>query len=186
MAVEYMRTQRDVYRYLHDQTLRLANHGLTMNEIAEELDAARGAASDEFSVRGYYGTVNHNVKAVYQRYLGWFDGNPAHLHQLPPTEAGRRYVEFMGGADEVVRRARQSFDAGDYRWVAEVVNHVVFAEPGQHRGAPAAGRHARAARLPGRVRPVARLLPDRRPGAAQRHRRSRVRRTGQRRTSPRR
>jgi alkyl sulfatase BDS1-like metallo-beta-lactamase superfamily hydrolase len=127
-GVEYMRTQRDVYRYLHDQTLRLANHGLTMIEIAEELTLP-AALEREFSVRGYYGTVNHNVKAIYQRYLGWFDANPAHLHPLPPTEAGRRYVDFMGGADEVLRRARESFDQGEYRWVAEVVSHVVFAEP---------------------------------------------------------
>ncbi len=127
-GVEYMRTQRDVYRYLHDQTLRLANHGLTMNEIAEELTVP-AALENQFSVRGYYGTVNHNIKAIYQRYLGWFDANPAHLHPLPPVEAGRRYVEYMGGADAVVQRARQSFDEGDYRWVAEVLNHVVFAEP---------------------------------------------------------
>jgi alkyl sulfatase BDS1-like metallo-beta-lactamase superfamily hydrolase len=99
-----------------------------MNEIAEMMTLPAGL-EDQFPVRGYYGTVNHNVKAIYQRYLGWFDANPAHLHPLPPTEAARRYVEYMGGADEVVRRARQSFDAGDYRWVAEVLNHVVFSQP---------------------------------------------------------
>jgi alkyl sulfatase BDS1-like metallo-beta-lactamase superfamily hydrolase len=79
--------------------------------------------------RGYYGTVNHNAKAVYQRYLGWFDGNPAHLDPLPPEAAGRKYVEFMGGADAVVQKARVSFDAGEYRWAAEVLAHVVFADP---------------------------------------------------------
>jgi alkyl sulfatase BDS1-like metallo-beta-lactamase superfamily hydrolase len=83
---------------------------------------------------GYYGSVSHNTKAIYQRYLGWFDGNPAHLWEHPPVEAARRYVEFMGGADEVVRRARESFAGGDFRWVAQVVNHVLFADPG-HAGA---------------------------------------------------
>ncbi len=128
-AIEYMRDQRDVYRWLHDETLRLANQGLTMNEIAEDLELPTGLEHC-FSARGYYGSVNHNAKAVYQRYLGWFDGNPAHLHPLPPVEAARRYVEFMGGADTVLGRARASFDEGDYRWVVEVVNHVVFADPG--------------------------------------------------------
>jgi alkyl sulfatase BDS1-like metallo-beta-lactamase superfamily hydrolase len=124
----YLRTQRDTYRYLHDQTMRLANRGLVMTEIAEELDLPPALAS-EFGNRGYYGTVNHNAKAVYQRYLGWFDGNPAHLHPLPPEPAARRYVDYMGGADAVLARAREDFAAGDYRWVCEVVNHVVFAEP---------------------------------------------------------
>jgi alkyl sulfatase BDS1-like metallo-beta-lactamase superfamily hydrolase len=127
--VTHLAQQRDTYRFLHDQSLRLANHGLTATEIAEELrlpPELEGTAAS----RGYYGTVNHNAKAVYQRYLGWFDGNPAHLHPHPPTEAGRRYVEFMGGADAVLEKARASFDDGDYRWVAEVVSHVVFADPG--------------------------------------------------------
>jgi alkyl sulfatase BDS1-like metallo-beta-lactamase superfamily hydrolase len=106
-----------------------------MLEIAEELELP-ASLRDEFFNRGYYGTVNHNAKAVYQRYLGWFDGNPAHLHPLPPTEAGRRYVELLGGTDEVVRLGRAAFAAGDYRWVAELVNHAVFGDP-QHAGARA-------------------------------------------------
>ncbi len=126
--VAYLESQRDLYRYVHDQTLRLANHGLTMNEIAEELELPAGLG-DEFFNRGYYGTLSHNAKAVYQRYLGYFSANPAHLHPLPPVEAGRRYVEFIGGADALMSRARESFDRGEYRWVAEVVNHLVFAEP---------------------------------------------------------
>ena len=125
---DHLEKQRDLYRFLHDQTMRLANHGWTMLEIAEELELP-AAVGDEFFNRGYYGTVNHNVKAVYQKYLGWFDGNPAHLHPLPPTEAGERYVEFMGGAAALLERARASFDAGDYRWVAQVVDHLVFADP---------------------------------------------------------
>jgi alkyl sulfatase BDS1-like metallo-beta-lactamase superfamily hydrolase len=125
---EYLASQRDAYRYVHDQTLRLANHGLTMDEIAEELVLPAGLG-DQFFNRGYYGTLSHNAKAVYQRYLGWFDGNPAHLNPHPPVEAAKKYVSFMGGAEAVLERARASFAEGDYRWVVEVVNHVVFADP---------------------------------------------------------
>jgi alkyl sulfatase BDS1-like metallo-beta-lactamase superfamily hydrolase len=124
----YLVQQRDLYRWLHDQTMRLANKGLTMTEIAEALDLAPELES-EFHVRGYYGTVNHNVKAVYQRYLGWFDANPANLHPHPPEVAAKKFVEYMGGADAVLARARADFDDGDFRWVAQVVNHVVFADP---------------------------------------------------------
>ena len=125
---EFLVRQRDLYRWLHDQTMRLANHGLTPVEIAEELDLPPSLET-EFHARGYYGTVNHNVKAVYQRYIGWFDGNPANLHRLPPVESAHRYVDYMGGATAVLERARRDFDAGDYRWVAEVVDKVVFADP---------------------------------------------------------
>jgi alkyl sulfatase BDS1-like metallo-beta-lactamase superfamily hydrolase len=124
----FLELQRDVYRWMHDQTMRLANMGWTPVEIAEELRLP-GAFAGQSHVQGYYGTVSHNVKSIYNRYLGWYDGNPAHLQPLPSVEAAGRYVELMGGADEVLRRARQSFDAGEYRWVAEVVNHVVFADP---------------------------------------------------------
>jgi alkyl sulfatase BDS1-like metallo-beta-lactamase superfamily hydrolase len=127
-VTSYLASQRDAYRYVHDQTMRLANHGLTPNEIAEELTLPEGLG-DEFFNRGYYGTVSHNSKAVYQRYLGWFDANPAHLWPHPPVEAARRYVEFMGGASAVLEKAQGYFERGDYRWVAEVVNHVVFADP---------------------------------------------------------
>ena len=127
--VEYLGKQRDLYGYLHDQTLRLINAGLTGPEIAETLELPPELAG-EWHCRGYYGSVSHNVRAVYQRYMGWFDGNPAHLWEHPPVERARRYVEFMGGAERVLQLARDSFAAGDYRWVAEVVNHVVFAEPG--------------------------------------------------------
>jgi len=127
-VLDYLRTQRDSYRYLHDQTMRLANHGFTMDEIAEALTLPE-TLSQDFCNRDYYGTVSHNAKAVYQRYLGWFDGNPANLQPLPPVDASVKYVEFMGGAAEVLRRARESYAAGEYRWVAQVVNHVVFADP---------------------------------------------------------
>lgn len=126
--VDYLEKQRDLYTYLHDQTLRLLNKGHTGPEIAELVELPPSLAQ-EWHCREYYGSVSHNVKAIYQRYMGWFDGNPAHLWEHPPREQARRYVEFMGGAEAVLEKARASFDAGDYRWVTEVVNHVVFAEP---------------------------------------------------------
>ncbi|MFD7383419.1 alkyl/aryl-sulfatase [Streptomyces anulatus] len=124
----FLTVQRDLYGYLHDQTLRLINKGWTGSEIAEHLQLPP-ALEKAWSTHGYYGSVSHNLKAVYQRYMGWFDGNPAHLWQHTPTEAGRRYVEFMGGADTVVAKARDSFDSGDLRWAAEVLNHVVLTQP---------------------------------------------------------
>ncbi|WP_374569731.1 alkyl/aryl-sulfatase [Phenylobacterium sp.] len=127
-AVDFLRKQRDLYKYIHDQTLRLANHGLTPLEIAEEM-ALPPTLAAEWYTRGYYGTLSHNAKAVYQRYLGWFDGNPANLHRLPPEEAGRRYVDLAGGPDALMAKAREAFDRGEYRWVAEIVNHLVFADP---------------------------------------------------------
>ncbi|HST99141.1 MAG TPA: alkyl sulfatase dimerization domain-containing protein, partial [Geodermatophilus sp.] len=127
-AVEFLALQRDLYAYLHDQTLRMLNHGLTGAEIAEAM-VLPPALEQAWHARGYYGSVSHNVKAIYQRYLGWFDGNPAHLWEHPPVEKAKRYVDFMGGADTVVEKARAAFDDGDFRWVAEVVNHVVFAQP---------------------------------------------------------
>jgi alkyl sulfatase BDS1-like metallo-beta-lactamase superfamily hydrolase len=136
--MQFLKTQRDVYKYIHDQTLRLANHGRTPREIAEEI-ALPPTLAAEWHVRDYYGTLNHNAKAVYQRYLGWFDGNPANLHPHPPVEAGKRYVELAGGADALLAKARTAFEAGDYRWVAEVVNHLVFADPGND-----AARHLQA------------------------------------------
>ncbi|WUD77365.1 MBL fold metallo-hydrolase [Streptomyces sp. NBC_00510] len=128
-VLTFLSDQRDLYAYLHDQTLRLINQGLTALEIAERMHLPP-ALEHVWHTHGYYGSVSHNVKAIYQRYLGWFDGNPAHLWEHPPTEAATRYVDFMGGADEVLRRARRSYADGDFRWVAQVVNHVLFADPG--------------------------------------------------------
>ncbi|MDZ7686677.1 MAG: alkyl sulfatase dimerization domain-containing protein [Gammaproteobacteria bacterium] len=127
-VIDYLKKQRDLYQYIHDQTLRLANHGYVKEEIAEALELP-DSLGREFYNRDYYGTVHHNARAVYVKYLGFFDGNPAHLYPLPPAESARRYVDFMGGADAIVDRARDSFEEGDYRWVAEVVNHVVMADP---------------------------------------------------------
>ncbi len=129
-AVDYMERQRDLYKFIHDQSLRLANHGYNMDEIAEQLRLPDELVCD-FSSRGYYGTLNHGAKAVYVKYLGHFDGNPAHLEPHPPVASAQRYLEFMGGADAIVTKAAVSFAAGDYRWVAQVLNHVMMAQP-QH------------------------------------------------------
>jgi alkyl sulfatase BDS1-like metallo-beta-lactamase superfamily hydrolase len=126
--VAMLKKQRDLYKYIHDQTLRLANQGYTPGAIAEQISLPDELAR-EWYIRGYYGTLRHNIKAVYQKYLGWFDGNPSNLDPLPPEESSKKYVEFMGGAAAVLEKARAAFEKGEYRWVAEVVNHVVFAEP---------------------------------------------------------
>lgn len=128
-VIQLLKSQRDLYRYINDETLRLANQGYTMREIAEQFELPDSLAN-VWANRGYYGSVYHDVAATYVLYLGWFDGNPATLQQLPPAEASQKYVDFMGGADAVLQKAQASFDQGEYRWVAEVVNHVVFAEPG--------------------------------------------------------
>ncbi len=128
-VLDFLAAQRDLYKFLHDQTVRLMNHGFKPAEIAERLALPRGHAAT-WHVRGYYGTLSHNSKSVYQRYLGWYDANPANLNPLPPVERGRKYVEYMGGADAVLRRAREDFGRGEYRFVAEAMSHVVFADPG--------------------------------------------------------
>ncbi len=128
-VVEYLKKQRDLYKYIHDQTLRYANKGYTMLEIAEMLELPPSLAEEWYN-RGYYGSLNHNVKAVYQRYLGWFDGNPANLHELPPEQAGDKYIEYMiagvNNLDDLVAKAQSDYDDGQYRWVAKVMSHVVF------------------------------------------------------------
>jgi alkyl sulfatase BDS1-like metallo-beta-lactamase superfamily hydrolase len=126
--VDFLAKQRDLYGYIHDQALRLMNKGYVPAEIAEELELPP-SLEREWHCRGYYGSLNHNLKAVYQRYLGWFDGNPAHLWPHPPEAAGARYVELAGGADALLAHAREAFQQGDFRWVAEIVNHLVFADP---------------------------------------------------------
>jgi alkyl sulfatase BDS1-like metallo-beta-lactamase superfamily hydrolase len=125
---EFLVLQRDLYKWMHDQTMRHANHGMTAVEIANMLELPEEFQAHEHT-RGFYGDLVHNVKAVYQRYLSWYDGNPANLNKLPPAEVGKRYVELAGGIDSLLASARKSFDAGDYRWVAELVNHAVFAYP---------------------------------------------------------
>lgn len=126
-VVSHLKSQRDMFRFLHDQVMRMANSGMTPKEIGEVIRLPEALATT-WACRSYYGTVYHDAVAQYNLRLGFFDGVPATLHQLPPTEAGSRYVDFMGGADNVLRQAKESYDKGDYRWVAEVVNHVVFAD----------------------------------------------------------
>src|SRR4029077_4715150 len=109
--VDYLEKQRDLYSYLHDQTLRLLNQGYTGPEIAEAIELPPTLAR-EWHCREYYGSVSHNTKAIYQRYVGWFDGNPAHLWEHPPRDQAQRYVAFMGGAEAVLEKARQSSEAG--------------------------------------------------------------------------
>ena len=127
-VMDFLKRQRDLYKYIYDQTIRLANAGYTPLEIAEQIKLPE-SLNTSFSERGYYGTLSHNSKAVYQAYFGWYDGNPAHLNPLPPKESAVRYIQFMGGAHSVLKKAKASFDKGEYRWAAEVLNHLVFAEP---------------------------------------------------------
>ncbi len=126
--IEYLSLQRDLYAYLHDQTLRLMNKGLNGAEAAEVMRMPP-TLEQAWHTHGYYGSVSHNVKAVYQRYLGWFDGNPARLWPHPPVEASTRYVECMGGADAVVAKAVAYAADGDLRFAAELLDRVVFADP---------------------------------------------------------
>ena len=125
----FLRKQRDMYRFIHDQTMRWANHGETPTEIAERVSLPSEFANEAHTT-GYYGHLAHNVKAVYQRYLSWYDGNPANLWRLPPTELAARYVALAGGPEAALAAARSAYGNGDYRWVAELAGHLVFADPG--------------------------------------------------------
>ena len=124
----FIKAHRDVYKYLHDQTVRLINAGLTPDEIAEQVTLPKSLAP-QFGARGYYGDVRHNVRAVYQFYLGAYDGNPAHLNRLAPQDMAKHYVELLGGSDKLVAAAQTAYDKGDYRWAVELLNHAVFGAP---------------------------------------------------------
>lgn len=123
-----LKSQRNLYRYINDQTLRMANEGMTRDEIAANFKLPPSLSS-AWANRGYYGSVSHDVKATYVLYLGWFDGNPATLDELPPEEAAKKFVDYMGGADNILKKAKEDYDQGNYRWVAQVVSKVVFANP---------------------------------------------------------
>ena len=125
---DFLSRQRDMYRYLNDQTLRMLNKGYTGIEIAEVFEMPPSLAQD-WSCRGYYGSVNHNVKAVYDKYLGWFDGDPSNLHRLTPEDAAHGYVRLMGGPRKVIDAAMEAGQKGNYRWAAELLRHVVYAHP---------------------------------------------------------
>jgi len=134
-AIEYLEKQRDLYKFIHDQTLRLANQGYTKEEIAERVELPE-ALGNQFYNRGYYGSVHHNTRAVYVKYLGYFNGNPSTLHPLQPADAASRYIDAIGGKDRMVTIAETSFAAGDYRWVAELLNHIMMVDP-EHKPARA-------------------------------------------------
>ena len=125
---DFIKAHRDVYKYTHDQTVRLINAGYTRNEIADKIKLPK-SLEDHFGARGYYGDLRHNVRAVYQFYLGAYDGNPATLNPLPPQESAKHYLELLGGADKAVAAAQTAYDKGEYRWAAELLNHAVFGDP---------------------------------------------------------
>ena len=163
-----IRQQRDLYKFAHDQTIRLMNHGLTATEIAETIKLP-ASLEGAWHGRGYYGHIRHNVKAIYQKYLGWYDANPVNLDPLPPVESGKKYVEYMGGADAILERARKDFAKGEFRFVAQAVSHLVFADPDNPGRPRAARRYLRAARLCRRKRDLAQRLSVRRAGIAAGH-----------------
>jgi len=123
-----LENHRDLYKYIHDQSVRMMNQGMTSAEMSAALTMPPGLDKD-WSLRGYYGTLSQDAHAVYQRYSGWYDGNPAHLDPMPPIAEARKTIEYMGGADAAITRAREDFKAGNYRWVAQVMNQLVFADP---------------------------------------------------------
>jgi alkyl sulfatase BDS1-like metallo-beta-lactamase superfamily hydrolase len=131
--VDYWKKQRDLYKYIHDQAVRLMNQGYTGVELSNMIKLPPELDQQWYN-RGYYGTVRHNTRAVYQRYMGFYDANPTTLDQLPPEEAAGKYVEYMGGADAILAKAKGDFDKGEYRWVAEALKQVVFADPDHKRG----------------------------------------------------
>ncbi|MCX5971329.1 MAG: MBL fold metallo-hydrolase, partial [Coprothermobacterota bacterium] len=127
-VVNYLANQRDLYEFINDQTLNLINKGYTPIEIAEAIKLP-ASLNTQWYTHGYYGSLSHDVKAVYQKYIGWYDGNPANLNPLTPVDAAKKFVAYMGGAQAIIEKARQDFSKGEYRWVAQVMNQVVFAEP---------------------------------------------------------
>lgn len=131
--IDYWKKQRDMYKYIHDQSVRMMNNGMIGSEIAEEI-ALPPELNNFWPDRGYYGTLKHNSRAVYQRYMGWYDGNPSDLDDLPPVEAAKKYVEYMGGEEAVLEKAKNDFDNGNYRWTAMALKHVVFANPDSVHG----------------------------------------------------
>jgi alkyl sulfatase BDS1-like metallo-beta-lactamase superfamily hydrolase len=130
--INMLRKQRDLYKFIHDQTLNLINKGYTPNDLEDHLILPSDLA-DEWFNRGYYGSLSQNAKAIYQYYLGWYDSNPTHLNPLPSIESSQKYVEYMGGASAVLNKAQQDYKQGNYRWVAQVLNNLVFADPNNQK-----------------------------------------------------
>ncbi|WP_207655774.1 alkyl/aryl-sulfatase [Vallitalea okinawensis] len=128
-CIDYMEKQRDMYQYMNDQTLRLINQGYTIDEVGRMIKFPE-SISKEWYNSPFYGTVNHNVKAVYQKYMGWYNGNPVDLNKLLPQDSAEKYVEYMGGEENILEKAKKSFEQGEYQWVAEVTKHIIYANPG--------------------------------------------------------
>jgi alkyl sulfatase BDS1-like metallo-beta-lactamase superfamily hydrolase len=124
----FLGKQRDAYKFVHDQTVRLMNHGYIGAEIAEMVRLP-DSLHREWSTHSFYGSLKHNIKAIYQRYLGYYDGNPANLDALPPVEFAKKSIEYMGGVDAVLKKAREDFACAEFRWVAQVASQLVFADP---------------------------------------------------------
>ena len=150
-----------LYKYIHDQAVRLLNEGYTGVEISNMIELPPELSQEWFN-RGYYGSVKHNTRAVYQRYMGFYDANPSTLDELPPAEAAAKYVEYMGGADAILKKARADFDKGDYRWVGDGAQARRVRRSGERRGQGAARRRLRADGVPGGIGSVALGLPARR------------------------
>ncbi|USK31772.1 hypothetical protein LIT25_13975 [Bacillus sp. F19] len=127
-AIEYLEKQRDLYQYINDQTLRLINKGYTIEEVGRMVKLPESLTGEWYNSE-LYGTVNHNAKAVYQKYIGWYSGNPVDLNKLLPEESAKKYVEYMGGEERVIEKAKQDFRKGEYQWVAEVTKQVIYANP---------------------------------------------------------
>ena len=166
--VDYWKKQRDMYKYIHDQSVQPDEQGLHRHRDRRTWSSCRRSSTSSGTTAATTARCKHNTRAVYQRYMGFYDANPPTLDQLPPEEAAKKYVEYMGGAAAVLQKAKADFDKGEYRWVAEALKHVVFADPNNKEAQGAAGRHLRADGLPGRIRPVALGLPAGRVRAAQR------------------
>ncbi|RFC67655.1 MULTISPECIES: alkyl/aryl-sulfatase [Mesorhizobium] len=131
--IDYLKRQRDLYKFIHDRSVNLMNQGYNGEEISEVIKLPASLES-LWSGRGYYGTLRHNARAVYQRYMGWYDANPSDLNNLPPVDAAKKYVEYMGGEDAILKKAQADFDKGEYRWIATALKHVVFANPDSEAG----------------------------------------------------
>lgn len=127
-VMDYFKKQRDLYKFMHDRSVHLINQGYTGDEIAEMIKLPP-SLEDLWSGRGYYGTLKFNARAIYQRYMGWYSGNPSDLDVLPTADAARKYVEYMGGEAAVLEKAKADFDKGEYRWLGMVLRQVVFADP---------------------------------------------------------
>ena len=129
---DYLLNTAAIYKFIHDQTLHYMNQGYTSTEVAAMLTLPEKLEKVWYT-RPYYGTLAHNAKAVYQKYLGWYDANPVNLNPLPPSDTAKKLVEYLGSTDAVLRKARKDFEKGDYQWVAQITKELVFADPSNQK-----------------------------------------------------